>query len=146
MLLSPSSCSGALSRRRRKACTAALAGLVLGLAAELPTHAQPAAALANAPSSAPDAAAELKGPALLAALRRGGHVVYFRHTATDFSKTDAGMTGYDDCANQRLLSPQRQRDATKIGQRIRALALPVGEALASPYCHTLDHAAACWAR
>ena len=76
----------------------------------------------------------------MAALKRGGYVIYFRHTATDFSKNDAAMTGYDDCANQRLLSAQGQRDAAHIGQRIRALRLPVGEALASPMCRTLDHA------
>ena len=67
-------------------------------------------------------------------------MVYFRHTATDFSRGDSAMSSYTDCDNQRLLSPQGQRDATAIGQRIRALQLPVGEALASPYCRTMDHA------
>lgn len=95
-------------------------------------------AIANAESSAP--AAKLQGAQLVAALRRGGYVIYLRHTATDFSKNDVSMTGYDDCANQRLLSAQGQRDATQIGQHIRALRLPVGEALASPMCRTLDHA------
>lgn len=103
-----------------------------------PSWAQVEPEIAAADSSAP--VAPLQGAALVAALRRGGYVVYFRHTATDFSKTDAAMTGYGDCANQRLLSAQGQRDATKIGQRIRALRLPVGEALASPMCRTLDHA------
>lgn len=118
---------------------AVLVGMLL-VTSGLHVWAQPAPPLANLPSSAPDSSAQLQGPALLAALRQGGHVVYFRHTATDFSKTDAGMTGYGDCANQRLLSAQGQRDATEIGRRIRALGLPVGEALASPYCRTLDHA------
>lgn len=119
---------------------AAVMAASLMAAIGLPVSAQEAATPASMSNSAPDPAAQLQGPALLAALRRGGHVVYFRHTATDFSRNDSGMTGYADCERQRLLSPQGERDATQIGQRIRALALPVGEALASPYCRTMDHA------
>lgn len=96
--------------------------------------------IADAASSAPQVAVALEGPALLGALRGGGYVVYFRHTATDFSRGDSGMRSYDDCDNQRLLSAQGQRDARAIGQQIRALKLPVGEALASPYCRTMEHA------
>jgi len=84
--------------------------------------------------------AMLQGAQLLAALRRGGFVIYIRHTATDFSRGDSGMKGYDDCANQRLLSEQGRRDAAQIGQRIRALRVPLGEVMASPYCRTMEHA------
>jgi broad specificity phosphatase PhoE len=101
-------------------------------------HAQ--TSIADTESSAPAAGAALQGQALLNALRGGGYVVYFRHTATDFSRGDSAMKSYTDCDNQRLLSPQGKSDATAIGQRIRALKLPVGEALASPYCRTMDHA------
>ena len=100
----------------------------------------PAPAIANAESSVPSASAGLQGPQLLAALKRGGYVVYFRHTGTDFSKNDSAMKSLDDCENQRLLSEQGRRDAVAIGERIRALGLPVGEALASPFCRTMDHA------
>ena len=96
--------------------------------------------ISSTESSAPAPAAQLQGAALLAALQRGGHVLYFRHTATDFSRGDSGMRAYDDCANQRLLSAQGRADATAIGERIRALHLPVGEAYASPYCRTMEHA------
>jgi phosphohistidine phosphatase SixA len=99
-----------------------------------------AADIAGTESSAPVAGSQLQGAALVAALQRGGYVIYFRHTATDFSRNDSGMRAYDDCDNQRLLSPQGRADATAIGQRLRALRLPVGEALASPYCRTMDHA------
>lgn len=117
---------------------AALASVLL---ATLPAvQAQSGPTLANAESSAPAPAAALQGPPLLAALKRGGHVVYFRHTATDFSRNDAGMKDYADCDHQRLLSAQGRRDATQIGQRIRAFGLPVGEVLASPYCRTMEHA------
>lgn len=114
--------------------------LSLALFAGVHASAQDAPAIANAESSAPAAAALLQGPLLLAALKRGGYVVYFRHTATDFSKNDSAMKGFDDCENQRLLSEQGRRDAIAIGERIRALGLPVGETLASPFCRTMDHA------
>lgn len=121
--------------RRGLACVAAMATLWLTLAGTAC-----GADIDSAASSAPAAGATLRGAALLEALRRGGHVVYFRHTATDFSRLDGAMKGYDDCANQRLLSPQGRADARAIGERIRAFGLPLGEVLASPYCRTMDHA------
>jgi hypothetical protein len=100
----------------------------------------PAAATAPERSSAPAPGAALQGAALLKALRGGGHVIYFRHTATDFSKRDDAMKSFDDCDNQRLLSPQGRDDARRIGEAIRALRLPAGEVIASPMCRTMDHA------
>lgn len=91
-------------------------------------------------SSYPDAQARLHGAALVRALRDGGLVIYFRHTATDFSKNDQSMGDYDDCANQRPLSAQGRSDARAIGQRIAALKLPLGSLKASPMCRTMEHA------
>lgn len=102
------------------------------------------AASASAPqperSSAPDAQAQLQGAALLRGLRAGGLVIYFRHTATDFSKSDQAMRGYDDCANQRPLNDKGRADARAIGRRIAALKLPPGTVHASPMCRTMEHA------
>ena len=56
--------------------------------------AQPAATAASvvqAPSSAPAPGAALPRNEVADALRKGGYVVYFRHTATDFSKNDASL-------------------------------------------------------
>jgi hypothetical protein len=107
-----------------------------------PLHAQsdPAASAASAPalSSAPDPAHRLQGAALVRALRAGGLAIYFRHTATDFSKNDQAMRDFDDCANQRPLSEQGRRDARAIGQRIAALKLPAGIVIASPMCRTME--------
>jgi hypothetical protein len=91
-------------------------------------------------SSYPDAQARLQGAALVRALREGGLVIYFRHTATDFSKNDKGMRDYEDCANQRPLTEQGRNDARAIGQRIAALKLPLGSVKASPMCRTMEHA------
>jgi hypothetical protein len=91
-------------------------------------------------SSAPAPGALLEGAALVRALRAGGLVVYFRHTATDFSKHDRDMRAYDDCANQRPLNEQGRADARAIGRDIAALKLPVDTVMASPMCRTMEHA------
>ena len=101
---------------------------------------KPAAASAPALSSYPEPRQRLQGAALVRALREGGLVIYFRHTATDFSKNDQGMRDYDDCANQRPLSDQGRRNARAIGQRIAELQLPIGIVKASPMCRTMEHA------
>ena len=107
-------------------CAAAIACLALALAA----HAEP--------SSSPDPAQALSGQALVTALRGGGYTLYFRHTATDFSQNDRAMTGYEECATQRNLSAAGREQAREIGKAIRALRLPVGEVIASPFCRTME--------
>ena len=108
-------------------CAAAMAALLL-LAA-------PAAAQGN---SSPEPGHALEGAALVRALRGGGYTLYFRHTATDFSQHDRAMTGYAECATQRNLSDAGRAQARAIGEAIRALGLPVGEVIASPFCRTME--------
>lgn len=124
-----------------------VAWLLLVLCAQVPAQLvapasapKPTAASAPALSSYPDPRQRLQGAALVRALREGGLVIYFRHTATDFSKNDQTMHDYDDCANQRPLSDQGRRDARAIGQRIAELQLPIGIVKASPMCRTMEHA------
>jgi len=117
-----------------------LAGLLgIACAAQAATAGAQAASAA-APSSSVDTRTQLQGAALVRALRQGGLIVYFRHTATDFSKNDTEMRSLDDCERQRPLNDQGRRDARAIGARIATLRLPVGEALASPMCRTMEHA------
>ncbi len=94
----------------------------------------------DASSSAPVSARAIPLTNLASELRKGGYVIYFRHAATDFSRSDGAMKGYDDCANQRMLSGDGRTSARDIGERIRALKLPMGEVLASPYCRTMETA------
>lgn len=115
-----------LHRTIRARCAAAIAAL----ACVLPAEAQR--------SSAPDPAHALAGAALVQALRAGGYTLYFRHTATDFSQNDRAMAGYAECATQRNLSEAGRGEARAIGAAIRALGLPVGEVIASPFCRTLE--------
>jgi broad specificity phosphatase PhoE len=105
----------------------AVCAMLVGI---LPAAAQPAV-------SAPP---ELKGAALVVALRGGGYVLYFRHAATDFGQNDEKMTGYEDCATQRNLIDKGRADARAIGASMRALGIPIGEVLASPFCRTMETA------
>jgi phosphohistidine phosphatase SixA len=82
----------------------------------------------------------LSGATLLAALRGGGLIVYFRHTSTDFGQNDEQMTGYEDCARQRNLTDRGRAEAQRIGDAIKRLAIPVGDVLASPFCRTMETA------
>jgi hypothetical protein len=114
---------GSALRRIGAVLAVALQSLVLLLAFSLVAGAQ-------APPDKP----------LLNALRAGGYVLYFRHTATDFGQNDEKMTGFEDCANQRNLTDAGRADARAIGAAIRSLGIPIGEVLASPFCRTRETA------
>lgn len=77
---------------------------------------------------------------LLAELRAGGYVLYFRHFATDFSQNDEKMRDFEDCANQRNLLDRGRDDARRVAATIRKLEIPIGRVLASPYCRTRETA------
>lgn len=122
------------------ACFVALIGLTPDVLAQAASKPDPDAAQVPAPppgrSSLP--ARELPNPALLTELRKGGYVLYFRHTATDFSQNDKASRGFDDCANQRNLIERGRADARAIGAAIRAYKIPIGTVLASPLCRTME--------
>ena len=80
----------------------------------------------------------LIGTQLLKALQVGGYVLYFRHTSTDFGQNDEKMTGYEDCARQRNLTEVGRAEARAIGVALRALDIPIGDVLASPFCRTRE--------
>jgi phosphohistidine phosphatase SixA len=100
-------------------------------------------ALLSAPLAAaaqPAGAAVLTGAELLAALRGGGFILYFRHADTDFRQNDARMGSFEDCANQRNLTDRGRDHARALGDAIRALGIPIGLVLASPLCRTVETA------
>jgi broad specificity phosphatase PhoE len=86
----------------------------------------------------------LDGSALVNALREGGYNLYFRHAATDWSRDDhvskAGDWTSCDPDKMRQLAPAGRQTAERVGEAIRALRIPVGTVLASPYCRTLETA------
>lgn len=83
---------------------------------------------------------ELPPSQLLADLRHGGYILYFRHAATDFSQNDEKMTRYENCAAQRNLIDKGRADARAAGAAIRQLGIPVERVLASPFCRTVETA------
>jgi phosphohistidine phosphatase SixA len=95
----------------------------------------PVAAAAQTPAAVP-----LRGGELLAALRGGGLVLYFRHADTDWKQSDTRGMSLEDCSAQRNLSDRGRENARAIGAAIRALAIPIGSVLASPLCRTAETA------
>jgi hypothetical protein len=115
--------------------------VALFLGAALPAPAQefqpvppPAAGRSAQPSKS------VSGPELLAGLRKGGHVIYFRHTSTDMSRNDSRSKSDEDCDNQRPLTDQGREDARSIGAAFKELKIPVGTVLASARCRTMETA------
>jgi hypothetical protein len=122
-------------------------GVTLALLAILPVAALaqslPDPDAAQMPPPAPRSSAVVRNltPAqILAELMRGGYVIYFRHTSTDFSQNDANSKSFDDCANQRNLTDAGRAQARTIGAAIRQLKMPIDKILASPMCRTLETA------
>lgn len=98
---------------------------------------------AQIPPPAPRSSAAvgaLKPAELVAELKRGGYVIFFRHTSTDFSQNDTQSKSFDDCAHQRNLTDHGRAQARAIGAAIRELKLPVEKVLASPLCRTMETA------
>lgn len=73
---------------------------------------------------------------LLAGLRQGGHVIFFRHAQTekDYADQASPTLVLGDCSTQRVLSETGWQDARNIGESFETLAIPVGQVFASQYC------------
>ncbi|MDX1431001.1 MAG: histidine phosphatase family protein [Gammaproteobacteria bacterium] len=87
---------------------------------------------------------QLRGEALVEALRQGGFNIYFRHAATDWSLSDHVSAPDDwlscDADEMRQLAPAGRETSRAIGEAIRALGIPVARVYASPYCRTVETA------
>jgi hypothetical protein len=99
---------------------------------------QPAPAPAAGRNSLP--AKPPSGSELLSALRKGGYVIYFRHTSTDMSRGDSRSKNDDDCDNQRPLTDRGREEARQISAAFKELKIPVGSVLASARCRTMETA------
>jgi phosphohistidine phosphatase SixA len=91
-------------------------------------------------SNTPAAGEALAGPELVAALREGGYVIYFRHARTDSAQTDSDLSNLANCATQRNLTEEGRVEARLIGEAIGDLAIPVGEVLSSELCRARETA------
>jgi phosphohistidine phosphatase SixA len=78
-----------------------------------------------------DPAQELKGEALIRELRKGGFVLYMRHTQTGTVTPECTMSN---------LTTAGERDAAFIGNSIRSLRIPIDRVWSSPVCRVFDTA------
>ncbi|MEM1367371.1 MAG: histidine phosphatase family protein [Cyanobacteria bacterium P01_H01_bin.15] len=81
---------------------------------------------------------QLSGADLLAALKEGGHVIYFRHAQTERDYADQADPNMklDDCETQRKLSESGIQDAKDIGAAFKDKGIPVGQVISSEYCRS----------
>jgi phosphohistidine phosphatase SixA len=77
---------------------------------------------------------------LLAQLRQGGFIFYFRHGETPNYLDPFEGQNFDDCAQQRNLSADGRTQARAIGKAFRDLEIPLGVIRASPFCRSADTA------
>jgi len=141
-------CLDARTRSARRARTglalASVATLVSAPVAALVSA--PVAALVSAPVAAADGplrqdlVARYSGPQVIEKLKVGGNVVLMRHMATVQEPDRWGGVELADCSTQRVLSDLGRQQARELGAAFRALGIPVGEVLVSPYCRTRETA------
>lgn len=81
-----------------------------------------------------------QAPELLAMLRGGGYVLFFRHGATPDYAEAAITDDFADCGRQRSLNSVGRAQAFAIGEAFRVLGIPIGDVIASPYCRCMDTA------
>lgn len=86
-----------------------------------------------------DAFPQVPAP-LLAALRRGGHVIFFRHGETGPATSDRATAVMGDCSTQRNLNEIGRRQVTDLGAAFKLLRIPVGVVLSSEFCRCWQHA------
>jgi phosphohistidine phosphatase SixA len=68
---------------------------------------------------------------LIVALKQGGYVLVFRHSATDDSQKDVYPFRFDDMTAQRQLSEQGREMARQMGTAIKKLEIPIGDVYTS---------------
>jgi len=91
-------------------------------------------AVAQAPAPAPVAGE------MLAALRTGGLVLYWRHPATNNDQADTDPLNLADCTKQRQLNDNGRQQARDLGATLRDRGVPVSGILSSPFCRAREAA------
>jgi len=78
--------------------------------------------------------------ALVSDLQRGGYILFFRHCLTNWNEKDGPEGEFADRSKQRNLSEAGQREASGLGQSIKALEIPIEKVLVSPMWRCRDTA------
>lgn len=74
----------------------------------------------------------LTGDALVAELRRGGHVIVMRHASSPRELPTPQTANPDNLTGERQLDEKGRTTATAMGQALRRLKIPIGDVLTSP--------------
>jgi phosphohistidine phosphatase SixA len=74
----------------------------------------------------------LEGPEMAAALRRGGHVLVMRHASSPGQPPAPTAANPDNVTGERQLDAAGRAAASRMGEALRRLAIPVGEVVTSP--------------
>src|SRR2546422_7027360 len=90
------------------------------------------------PASRAEDRKQLSGKELVEELRKGGHVIYFRHPATNPDQADTDTMHLDNLKAQRHLSDDGRAQAKSIGEAFRALKIPVGEVRTSQFYRAIE--------
>jgi phosphohistidine phosphatase SixA len=77
---------------------------------------------------------------LFQTLQQGGHVIYWRHAATDRSLRDRDFSDMDRCALQRNLNELGREQAQIVGEAFRRHEIPIGIVYSSAFCRNRDSA------
>lgn len=97
-------------------------------------------AASHPPSSHAARVPSADAAAVVAALRQGGYVLYFRHAAADSATVQPAHLVLEDCRTQPGLSVGGRAQAESIGRAFERLRVPVGAVRSSPYCRCADTA------
>lgn len=81
-----------------------------------------------------------KGRVLLAELKKGGYIIYFRHFETGQDYADQVTADVANCWTQRRINTQGFRDAQRIGKFIYDQKIAVSRVVASPFCRAWQSA------
>ena len=77
---------------------------------------------------------------LVADLKKGGYVLFFRHGMTNWDERDTPEPDFSDRSHQRNLNEAGKVEAAEIGRAIAALKIPIERVLVSPMWRTRDTA------
>lgn len=92
-------------------------------------------ALSSLPAAAQNTAPEAER---IGALRDGGYVIVFRHSATHQDQADTDPLNPDNVAKQRQLNNDGRALAKSIGESLRKLRIPVGQVYTSLFRRAID--------
>jgi broad specificity phosphatase PhoE len=90
-----------------------------------------------------DPSREIKGVALVQALRKGGYNLYMRHAQSTIGADQDLLKvpmWWENCMIQRNISDMGREQAKKVGAAMRDLKLPIAEVKASQFCRVRDTA------